>query len=238
MIEGKNVTVELFVGDTWYPVLCAKDMTLTIRQDVVLKTGPNSGTWRERVARINEWTLSVTGITPVVSTVDSLSFFHTVTEAIRMAPQRIRVVFEDQNGDTKQIDGNALIVANEISASFGSFANAKVDFEGSGPLQISDVELPVSPEIEVLSDWWLAQSGNNYVDGQSTGETTGVQYTLGNSDEILHVAVEGATFYVIQAGTPLDLQCRFTPSNGRIAFKNDFVFSGGEKVFVIFKRTT
>jgi len=233
VVQGKNTVLELYIIDTWYPLLCATDMTFSVTQEIVLKTGPNSGAWREKTTRLSEWSASVTGLTKIENSAESLTFFHTLQESVRLVTQTVRLTFEDDEGNGKQITGEAVIVSNDINGPETDFSNATINFEGTGAYEMDVIEPPTPLAIDIFSDYWQTVNGNDYISGASTL----LSYSLGVTDEILEVDVEGVQYDVITSGTPINRECIFDSSIGRITFRAGLVFDGSERVFVEFKRT-
>lgn len=242
-VHGRNAIIEMWVTDTWYPILCGTDMNLHVEQETILKTGPNSGTWRERIARISQWSASVTGLTKIDNSAESLTWFWAVQESVRLVTQYLRFTFEDEQGGGKQITGYALITSNDITGPAADFSNATITFEGTGELVIAVIEPPALVTVNYYSDYWATTNGLNYISGASSGTSPaavafGGAFTLGATDVILVVTLEGIQYDVILTGTPVGRECKFTSGNGRITFPSDIIFDGSQRVWVEFKRTT
>lgn len=235
-VLGRLAVLEIWIDDAFFPVLCGTDLSLHLQQEVILKTGPNSGAWREKTTRLSEWNASVTGLTKIENSSESVTFFWTLQESVRLTTQLIRLTFQDEDGGGKQVKGYAVIVSQDINGPATDFSTASIVFEGTGHLEIDEIEGPIESEVSVLSDWWETVNGNNYIDGASTGNFDGTNYTLGASDRILDVAVNGEHFNQQLSGTVLNGHFEFISGSNKIQFEAGLIFTGSEEVFVIWDR--
>lgn len=232
VIFGEDCKMEILVSDNWYTIMCQSDIRFRLTQEILLKTTPNSGLFREKTTRFSEGFASVTGLTAVNNGATNVSFFYIIQESIRTQPQTIKLTFTDQGGSSKTITGTVLIVTSEIGAPIGDFAEASVELEFSGSFEIDSTDLPTTAN-PLLADTWETTAGQNYISGLSTGWRNGTQYSL-NSKEILEVDREGMQYDFIGNNlTPGNRECSWNTSLNRLVFQNDF--NTGETVFVIFR---
>jgi hypothetical protein len=84
----------------------------------------------------------------------------------------------------------------------------------------------------ILSDWWNTVDGNDFIEGASTGETDGTQYTLQATDKVLMVDLEGIIYKI--SPTLGNMKCKLDLSNNKILFP--LFFNGTQSVGVLFKR--
>ena len=235
-IHGKDVIIELLIDADYYPILCGTDCSFSRTPEFIPITGPESGLFREFMVRREEWSMSVSGLTKVANAA-TLSFFYMLQTSVRRTQQTVRMTFEDAAGAAKQITGSVYIGQLDINGPATEFSSASIELKGTGGYTIEDVEPPVVTEYEYFSDYWQTVNGQNYISGASSGEYTGVAYTLGATDIPMLVDVEG-TSYNLVTGTPTagERECRFTTSPQRITFPADLIFDGTQRVFVMFKR--
>jgi predicted secreted protein len=232
-VHGSFGTLELWITDAWFAVLCGVDFTLQVNQETIYKTGPTSGTWRERVSRLSEWSASVTGLTMVENSATVVTFFYALQDAVRLKKQLIRLTYKDIDGNGKQITGDAYVVSNEINGPVTEFSTATILLEGTGLLNIGAITPPTPITITTYSDYWVTVNGQDYISGASAI----YGFTLGATDTILEVDIEGVE-YDLTTGAILNRMCKFTSGTGRITFEAGAVlFTGTERVFVEFKRT-
>lgn len=226
-IFGTDVLVSIKVDDTFYPVLCAVDMTLSTRQEVVLATSADTGIWRrKRLRRLSEWSLSVSGLTKIDNTDGQISYFYLLQENVRGTEQTIQVLFEDADGNTKVIEGDVIIPEISINASVGAFSDVNVTFEGAGSFTIADTPEPISSVcLEIYSDTWTMDEGENTING------LGQEGRSFEGKEILKVSVEGVQ-YDYTSGVPGNRE--FGYDGTEISVENNAP-EGGQKVHVIWK---
>lgn len=230
-VHGKYCVLEIYVIDTWLKLLCGTDITFNMTHETIYKTGPNSGLWRQKVLGLSEWNASVTGLTMVDVTADTLTFFYTLQESVWGFTKTIRLTFQDEDGVAKQISGDAVITSHDINGPVEDFSNGVIVFEGTGAISIASIPALIVGPKDVYSDYWQTVNGNNYIQGASFIQS----YQLGINDTILEVDMEGMQFDVV-VGTPVNRECKFDSGNGRITFPADLIFDGNQRVFVEFKR--
>lgn len=228
-----NCTLQMLAESNWYDILCQVEARFSIQQEVVTKTGPNSGLFREKTTRLSEAFATVTGVSPIANG-DVISVFYMTQEAIRTQPQTIRFVYTDEDGNQKQISGSALIVKIEIGSPQKDFTTATIDFEFSGAIDIEDVTAPPDGTIQIYADYWITTAGQNYLDGTQASVQLGYYLnTVGLT--ILEVIREGLEYdFFGYSGTPGNRQCIYNQTTDRLIFNTDFI--SGETVTVIFKR--
>lgn len=235
-IFGTGVIVEMLVADNYEPILCGVDCVFTRTPELIETTNPTSGGWKDFSVRREEWGVTVSGLTKVANNA-ALTFFYMLQTSIRRLKQAIRITFTDVDGADIQISGNVLIGQESISGPSTDFAQCNIEMKGSGPFLIEDVTPPTPFEFNVIGDWWQTVNGNNYIDGQSSGQTDGTNYTLLVSDDVLEVDLEGIEFDIV-TGTPTvgRRECQILTSPVRVVFPSDIIFDGSQRVYVEFKR--
>lgn len=242
-VYGREVVLEMLVSGVYYPVLCATDCSFTRSPEVIEKTSPSSGLFKEFMTRREEWSMSVSGLTKIENAA-ALTFFYILQTSVRRLAQDIRITFTDSDGDSKQITGTVLIGEQIISGPASDFSNCSIEMKGTGAFAIADTAPPIPGTFDIFSDYWQTVNGQSYIDGASSGTSpaavaNGGAFTLAaTNDEILEVSLEGDEYDVILSGTPGNRQCKFTTSPVRITFQAGVVFDGTQRVFVEFKRTT
>lgn len=235
-VRGENVIVELMVDAVYYPVLCGTDCTFTREVEFVPIRTADSSLFDEVMPRREGWGITVNGVTKIENDT-VLTFFYLLQTSIRRSTHSIRVTFEDEAGDAKEITGTVYIGSESITGPLSDYANATIEFKGTGAFTIQDVTPPDEPEYDYFSDYWTPNNGNNYIGGASSGSYTGTSYTLAATDTILEVRLEG-TNYELVTGTPTngERQCKFNTSLFRIEFPAALVLDNTQRVFVFFKR--
>lgn len=232
-IRGKDVIIEMSVDGVYYPVLCGTDCTFNTTPEFIEKTSATSGLFREFEKRLEEWTMSVNGLSYVENST-TLSFFYMLQTSVRRSDQAFRMTFVDENTDSIAIIGRAFIGESSITGPASDFANASISLKGNGAFTMAVVPPPVPADtFEVLADWWLPNAGTSSITGASTGNTDGTNYTLTEDDELLQVVVENMQMYEVN-GTPQAGEPQYQFAGGTVVFAMEF--DGSQKVFIMFKR--
>ncbi len=254
LVLGKNVTVTMLIGSEYLPLFCAKSMGFSYDQEAIESTTNTSGFDRTYEVGLGTAKLNLTGITKT-SDITKVGPFYLFQQSVRRQKQSIRLVFNAQDASVKTITFTALIIRNGFTSDILSWAQCSIDFQISGPVDIGDV-IPIpsggggsggsgssgggsssgTTDI-VLSDWWNTTNGNNSIEGLSSGETDGTNYTLVITDTILIVFVEGLQFSIVMGTpTPGQRECSLDLINNRIIFPSDLIFDGSQTVTVVWER--
>lgn len=227
-IHGRDILLSIKVGDEFFPVLCAIDMTFNCSQEVLLATSVDTGIWRrKRLRGLSEWSVQMSGLSKINNTDGQVSFFWLLQENIRGSEQIIQIMFEDADGNTQVLEGVVIIPQLSINGNVGSFADANVSFEGTGPVEIggpiSDIDSDLCDDLE--SDVWILAEGEFAVSG------LGAEGKSFAGKVILEVDREGTQF-----------DYAATPGNREYGYEGtevSFVNAGnpdGEKIFVLWKQ--
>lgn len=230
-IHGNDILLSIKVGSTFYPVLCAIDMTYTCSQDVVLATSASTGKWRsKRLRGLSEWNVTLSGLTKIDNTDGQVSFFYLLQENIRGSEQTIQIMFEDEAGNTQVLEGVVIIPELSINGNVNSFADVSIVFEGAGPVTIDEAQSGGgSGESDIsgliFSDTWTMAEGATSISG------LGQEGRSFAGKEIIEVDLEGLQ-HDYSSGTPGNREYGYDGTN--ISFENAAP-AGGQKVFVIWK---
>lgn len=234
VIKGSDSIIEILLADVWTPVFCGKDLSVEYTPEFVLKTGPNSVA-RERIPRMEDWVISVSGLTKIFNE-ENVSFFYLIQEAVRRSLQSVRATFINSDGNEKVLTFDAWIGPSTITGPMNQFDQCSVQFIPTGGLgDLSDPEDPTPASTLLLSDWWATSNGNNYINGASS--TGSKLYTLTSADDIKEVDVEGENYNIVTT-TPTDgtRECQLDLANNKIIFPSALIFDGTQTVFVLFER--
>lgn len=235
-VLGYGVAIEMHDGVSYKPVLCAETCTFNRSPEIIEITGPATGLYRDYMKRREGWTADVSGLTKIENDT-ALTFFYLLQTSVRNQKHPLRFVFTDVDGASKQVTGNVLIGEMSISGQAGDFAKGSISFIGSGAFAVTATD-PVSPTgYNFMSDFFQTVNGHSYISGASSGQYTGVAFTIGDTDIIVDVDVEGTGFNIV-TGTPAagSRECRYDSATDRLNFPADLIFDGTQRVFVEIKR--
>lgn len=220
-VRGKNVIVEMFAVDNYYPVFCAKSADFTLNQDMIETTSTNSGAAREFVAGMSDATLNVNGVTTSDNTGGRLSINYLLQQSVRRQAQRIRILMTDDNGDLFTLAFYALIQTTGFSRDVPSYSQSTISFKITGNLSTTTIPGPsVSTEEVLYLDCVAGQS--SVTDSALIGAT------------VLEVQRSGLG-HDVTTGTPTGRQFLFNDALGEISFDSTNPFNSGEVIYVLYK---
>lgn len=218
---GENCTLSIKVADVYYPILCGTDLSYTRTPEFIEKTGPTSGFSREYVVRIEDWAASVSGLT-MIENGSTISFFYILQEAVRRAVQDIKLHFEDQDGNYKEITGQALIGTMNISGPVTNFSNATIELRGTGDFEM-DVIPPPAAAVE------------NYIDIPIVEDEISVQDNVLIGKTVLQVRRNGGSL-TMTTGTPGNLEYKFDTATGEVFTDVNVPYVAGEQpIYVLYR---
>jgi hypothetical protein len=204
-------------------------MTFSCRQEVLLATSVDSGNWRyKKLRNISEWNVSVSGLTKIDNTDGQVSFFYLLQQNIRGSEQIIQIMFEDSNGNIQVLEGTVLIPELSINANVGSFADATISFEGTGPVEITEPVSDVESDIceDLVSDTWDVVATETSISG------AGQEGKSFAGKEILEVDRSGMV-HSYTSGIPGNMEYAYNGTE--ISFDPTNPFNDGETIFVLWK---
>jgi predicted secreted protein len=207
IVHGEDFIIEVLVDATYKVILCATDGVLRYQQEVITTTTEDSGIWKSKAPRLNEVSLSVSGLTPIEDSATHVSWFYMMGDAVRTVPQTIRATFTNENGESRVISGSAIIASGEITGTADDFASSTIEFEFSGAVQMTDDDPGTSPT--QLATPELTLSG--VTDSSMTATWPAV--TNASGYKLLRATVNDIAFAsVIYSGTDLTkISTRLTP---------------------------
>lgn len=228
-VHGKDILLSIKIDTTFYPVLCAIDMTFQCSQEVLLATSVDTGIWRrKRLRNLSEWSVSVSGLTKIDNIDGQVSFFYLLQQNIRGAEQIIQIMFTDYDLNTQVLEGMVLIPELSINGNVSSFSDVSITFEGTGEVTIQQAVSGVVSGVceDLTSDTWLVTAGQTSISG------VGQQGRSFAGKEILEVDREGLQ-HDYTSGTPGNRQYGY---NGTlISFDPTNPFNAGETIFVLWQ---
>ena len=232
-VHGKNMIASIKVDGTFYPVFCGKSCSFSLSNEIINRTGVNSGLGILRRVRRTEFSGSASGVTVTDNTADRYSPFYLLQEAVRRAENEWQFEFINNDSETVTITGVFLIEGIEISGDVASFSQSTVNIVGSG-LPVID-ESPsggggsTATDENIDSDWWNVTAGTNNLTGLSQGGKTFA------GKKVLAVSRSARDYYVITSGTATGDKVKHDTVNDMILFDVNMPFETGETVWIMWK---
>ncbi len=228
LVRGRDVIVSLKISGTFYPVFCAKSATLTSNQDEIEVTHINSGADREYVPGMGNATLDVSGITTIDNSNSRVSLPYLLQAAQRRQLFDMRMLLTDEDGNPLAITFTAFSTTRSLTKEMVSYSQSSISFRITGSIATSTViPDPEIPPCDAEDPLYLTLAEGDTEVSDVLLEQDGVV--------ILGVSREG-TVYTQTAGSPGNLQFRFTALTGAVDFQNAGN-PGGENIWILYKLT-
>lgn len=225
VVRGSNMIASILVSGSYYPVFCAKSCSFEMRNEIINRTSVNDGLFPKRRVRRTEWSGSASGVLVTNNTQERFSPFFLLQENVRRQALTWQFEFTNLDGETKAIEGDALIENLPISGDVQSFVQTTVNIIGTGAFTIDAIPTPTG----VDSDFWDTTPGQTYISDLSYYGKSLI------NKEILAISREGVVYDPITSGTPLNRTALYDAPTGRIYFDTNIPFNPGETVWAMWK---
>lgn len=219
-VQGKNVIVSMFVGDAYYPVLCARSASLNINQDELETTSINSGHAREYEIGLMNASLSVSGVTILNNLQGRISMLYLIQQSIRRQKFLMKVTLTDNEGTPLVISFTTVMPSSVLGKEMNAYSSSSITFRITGDVSINTLLTAPGSSGSIFSIYIAAVQGDTFV----------ISATL-IGKTILQVARSGDTLEKV-SGTPGNNQWQFVSATGRINFDPNNVLNAGEIIFV------
>lgn len=232
-VAAQDVSVLVWVESlSAYEVVgCATSISYTYNNEIIGKTDANAGLFRKKRVRISDFNADISGLVTLYNQSGKVGgAFYFLEEGIRRTEQQIKILFTDSLGVIRSIIGNYLVESQQLSGGAeGDFAEYDLHLEGTGDLEVTEVESPPAAEcFEAFSDWW------DLTPGASTFSGTGNAGRSFAGQEIIEVVRENSVPLKAVAGTPGDREYKFDGTTITTDPANPY--SAGERAFVIWQQ--
>lgn len=218
-VFGDGIIIEAWKVDGFYPFACAEEVTIRMRTELAETTTSDSGAWEYYTPTgRNGWSASLKGVLVLSDPDDDLWYaLETFLLSVRGQSLQIRIRFIDKNGDERYALGEVFIPDSEISGSMDEFVRYVEQFQGSGPLDLSQtVEPPDGNNMKTKRLFWI---------------TTGAEPNMVQHNDLIGIALEDVTLVsresddklqIIDSGSPTATQVRLDNTDGSLRWLNDF----------------
>lgn len=229
-ILGTDVVAQIEIDGEWFPVFCAKSVSLNVNQGEIETTDVNAANARSFLPGISDSTVNVSGVTELNNDEGRVSIFYLLQSSIRRQIFPWRIIFENQDGDTQTVSFDAFLLNGLVDGTVSQFSQSNITYRVTGEFQFSEIVPPPSAPICEVEDplYKTVVAGQNSV-SDSLLTQSGV--------EILEVQREGLG-QVQTTGTPGNREFRFIAGTGTIEFSSSIPFEAGEIIYILYKITT
>jgi hypothetical protein len=164
LIQGKNAVMQKKVGSSFFSIACAKSCTFSYQNELIPKTGPNSGLFRDSRARIGTCQATFNGVLRSDNGLTYVSGFHFLEEAVRRTKGDYRILFTDNDGGLKVINITGLLdVVNINGNAVGFYSEFDLSIIGTS-FSIATSTPPPGGVAPIYSDWWSTTPGSTILD--------------------------------------------------------------------------
>lgn len=233
-VQSKNIFGYMKVDGVYINIFCGKSLNFTLNQDELETTSVGSGTLREYKAGLGDATFDVSGVTILDNTESRIAITYLQQQSVRQQLQDWKIKLVDDDGSEISYTFSGIIRTTSFDKSIPGYSSSNLSVRVSGDITIDPVAPPPTTET-VLADYWDTVNGQNYIDGDSTGNTDGTVYQLDAADEILHVEVEDMIMYAV-TGTPTAGEPEYRFVTSPVKIETGVTFDGSQRVYVMWKR--
>lgn len=214
LIQGNNVHVFKYVDAAPLEVVCATDMNLTINQELIGITTPDSGIYKEVMPRLIDFSLNLTGVSTSNNDGD-ISVFYMLND-IRSSHD-LEVIFTDNNGTERSFRADFYIETNLLNAPADGMSGYDMNLRGSGGYTLTDLIDPDS------SDGTNITSSSYTISGGVVQDNDWIGLADGNIIEVCREGTEQLS---------MNLPYTFNSGTGEIT-PDPSTTIDGQKVFVV-----
>lgn len=138
VINGKNVAIQFYKGDDYYPFMCAKSVSITFNTETKSVKTLGDGPWAKPRGQAIGYRIACDGLVSYPFVDEEVIAFDLLFYQINFLTVAFRIIFNDQqDGLLKVITGHALPIECNLSAN-PDFLDSSFTLVGDGAPQISD----------------------------------------------------------------------------------------------------
>lgn len=186
-VQAKAVVLYAKIGSDYYPIACAKDVSITTTSEFIEIAARSSTSWREYEYGRQTGKITGTGITKVNTGGNLYSIFDVLGQQFSQLKFLVKFSASDPEGNYKVFECSVLVEEINISGSAAALSNYSYTLQISGPVIISSTPVEnTNPQILIYE--YVASGGENVLVIPSSSNAS-----------IITVYVEGSALKVINA---------------------------------------
>lgn len=137
-VQAKAVVLYAKIGSVYYPVACAKDVSITTTADLLELAPRSSAVWREYEYSRLTGEISGSGITKITADPDSeYTIFDVIGQQFSLLKFMVKYSAYDPSGNYKVFECNVLVKEVNIAGSASALSNYTYNFQITGPVVLS-----------------------------------------------------------------------------------------------------
>ena len=219
-VKGGDFILYLKLGTGYYPIACAKEISVTTTTDKIELAPYTNGYWRSFIYGRTSGTITGNGITKIVVPGSNYSIFDLIDFQTAHFIALARYTLTDPQGNGRSYDVPCLIDEINISGTTGQ--NAAYSFTLTMTGDPSFDQTIVNPPLTDVDSW----------DYTATGGETEISDPVLIGVDVIDVRRNGIGLEVITIGTPTGSQVLFVPATGSLEFT--FALGIDEYILVIY----
>ena len=148
-VQAKAVVLYAKIGSVYYPVACAKDVTITTTSDLLELAPRSSSIWREYEYSRLSGEISGSGITKINTAPDNLyTIFDVFGQQFSQLKFLVKYSVVDPEGNYKVFECNVLVKELELQGSASAFSSYTYTFQITGAIVINSTPVEnTNPQI-------------------------------------------------------------------------------------------
>lgn len=227
IVFGNNAVLQANILGTYVSIGCAVSCSFQFENEIIAKTDVNAGLSRKKRVRMSDSSMSVQGLTTLVDST-TYSPFYFLQEAVRRTEQDLRMLFTDEAGVSRQVQGSYLIKSIQLTGKADDFSEFDMEFDGTGTISLADASESGSVIAGIVMwDVWDLAEGATSITG------TGTYGRSFAGENVVLVDREGIQYDEVASG-PSGRQ--YSKSSTVISFDTTLPGNpGGERVYVIWQ---
>lgn len=158
LVKGKNFNVFVQDSGQWKLIYCSQSCSLSINTELLNTTSKGDGAFERFIARKINWTVSASGLIYFDKPYTAASLAQLQLSRV---PVMMRLEQDDEDGNVITYEGETIVASSEQSGEYSSVSTWSADFQGSGPLVISNTG--TTGESEVFSFQYEATGGETSI---------------------------------------------------------------------------
>jgi hypothetical protein len=145
-VLGIDAIIQFMKGDDYYPYACATDISISFEMETKSVKTIGDGNWDKPRGQKKGYTIDVNGLVKfdddtVPHSFDLYNYFDGMT------PVSYRIIFTNDQGDLKVIEGSALPVSVNLGGGSEGFATGSATLKGDGSVEVRDLIVPCPSSI-------------------------------------------------------------------------------------------
>ena len=184
-VQAKAVVLYAKIGSVYYPVACAKDVSITTTAEFIELAARTSSVWREYEYGRMSGKITGSGITKINTGGNLYSIFDVLGQQFSQLKFLVKFSAVDPDGNYKVFECRVLVEEVNISGSAAALSGYTYTLQISGPVIISSTPVQnTNPQIQIYE--YIASGGEN-----------AIVLPAGPNASIITVYVEGVALKVI-----------------------------------------